>query len=250
MPRAVFEGSASAFLFGHRVSSVDDINSDGCSDIIIDEIVYDERNGVQNCISRIFLGSREEISNTSTMGIRRSTTAKCYPRSNGAGDLNGDKIPDMANVLSTINGGLVQLYFSASPFDDVPDATLQAVDYVGDIVAGRDVNGDGKPDLAITEGRDSQSSVHLALANEGGGFAPFIKLVSDVDSKARVAFLPDVNGDGIDDVLVGSPDDINGNGAGHAALYFGSPGRTFDTQADAVWTETGAVRFGASVAMP
>lgn len=184
------------------------------------------------------------------MGIRRSTTAKCYPRSNGAGDLNGDKIPDIANVLSTINGGLVQLYFSSSPFDDVPDATLQAVDYVGDIVAGRDVNGDGKPDLAITEGRSSQSSVHLALANEGGGFAPFIKLVSDVDSKARVAFLPDVNGDGIDDVLVGSPDDINGNGNGHAALYFGGPGRTFDTRADAVWTETGAVRFGTSVAMP
>jgi len=68
-------------------------------------------------------------------------------------------------------------------------------------VALGDVNGDGKPDLVVTNG--SSASVGVLLGNGNGTFQPQQTFASGGSSPWAVA-AADVNGDGLPDLLVGN----------------------------------------------
>ena len=106
-------------------------------------------------------------------------------------------------------------------------------DHVGSSVARvGDVNGDGFQDLAVgayleDTGGINAGAVYLMMGpvsgtilvdNSDGGFIG----QGDGDRAGwSIAGPGDVNGDGIDDVLVGAPDnDANGNNAGAAYLMY------------------------------
>jgi FG-GAP repeat len=249
VPHAVLDGKEHASLFGRRVSDVGDVDGNGFADIIVDESVYDDRNGVQTCTSRIFSGGIEGTSPESVGGIDRATTIKCSSLSIGAGDLNGDGFADIVNSLSTRNTGIANVYLGGSPFEDTIASSFE-LSYIRDISAGRDLNGDQVPDIALIDGEGTGCKVQVAFGVASGtGYGAPQQVRSGLDCiLARVAVVPDVNGDGIDDLTIGLVNESGG--AGQIFLYLGSNGASLDLQVDAVLTGAAGDYFGSSIATP
>jgi hypothetical protein len=170
----------------------------------------------------------------------------------GVGDVNGDGYDDLAVGAPGGNfgkGNYVKLYFGGAQFDTVADLkfTCEQVDsYFGRSIAGRgDVNGDGYPDIVIGAPYWWIGGKPYGVRNAGriyvyfGG--PTMDTIPDLTMSPgswqyevgrSVAIAGDVNGDGFDDILVGSPsDDSWGNG--RAYLFLG--GTAMDSIADAVF---------------
>jgi hypothetical protein len=115
---------------------------------------------------------------------------------------------------------------------------------------GRDLNGDQIPDLALIDGQGSGCKVQVAFGEPSGtGYGTPQQICSGLDCfLARVAAVPDVNGDGIDDLTIGLVN--NGGGAGQVFLYLGAKGSSLDLQVDAVLTGGAGDYFGSSIATP
>ena len=117
-------------------------------------------------------------------------------------DFNGDNIPDIAagnydNTVGTYVKTLSFLYGNG-------DGTFRAhTDYPVDVniqaLASGDVNGDGRPDLLITNTVGAGAVVSALLNNGDGTYAPRIDY--PVGKTAGAATLADVNGDGKPDII-------------------------------------------------
>ena len=190
----------------------------------------------------------------------------------GAGDVNGDGLDDLivgayrADPSGDDSAGESYVVFGKADGTPVDLANLggggfridgiDPGDYSGKSVAGAgDVNGDGQADLIIgasgadpgggtlTEGesyvvfgKGDGNPVDLAALGQGG-----FKIIGSEPgegSGASVAGAGDVNGDGLDDLLIGSPyaDGPSGLNVGKAYLVFG--------KADAATVELGSLGGG------
>ncbi|MEO1250641.1 MAG: hypothetical protein AAFW76_12530, partial [Pseudomonadota bacterium] len=191
----------------------------------------------------------------------------------GIGDLNGDGIDDLLISGSFPNCGVGGAYvvfgskegFSASVDLSTLDGTngfyLQGIDGCdsagNSLSAAGDFNGDGFADIII--GADGASSYaddgvtavyggeSYVVFGSGDGFAPTVPLASldglngiriegiaDGDSSGRsVSNAGDVNGDGLDDVIIGAfGADPNGEGSGQGYVLFGFNALTVSTLSD------------------
>jgi hypothetical protein len=144
-------------------------------------------------------------------------TAGTLPDAVAAVDLNGDGMPDLAVANAGYSGMDLG---SVSVLLNLGNGTFaEAVDYdVGtkpNSVAAADLNGDGKPDLAVTcrlggDMADGGASVLLNLGN--GAFAPAVHYAAGSFPVSVAA--ADLNGDGMPDLAV-----INlGDGQGDADM--------------------------------
>jgi VCBS repeat-containing protein len=179
----------------------------------------------------------------------------------GAGDVNGDGVDDLIiaayNADPNGNTGAGASYvvfgrsdgFSASLELSALDGTngfvlngIDAVDASGRSVAGAgDVNGDGVDDLIIgADGADpngdfsGESYVVFGQSEEFSGSLELSALDGDngfvlngidrFDASGRsVAGAGDVNGDGVDDLIIGAPlASSNGNDSGASYVVFGT----------------------------
>ena len=179
----------------------------------------------------------------------------------GAGDVNGDGYDDILigaplNSKDKVASGKTYLFFGkASGWTrDInlskADASFvgeNATDVSGDAVAGAgDVNGDGYDDILIGVSQNNDSAIrvgqtYLIFGKPSGWTLNFS--LSNADASFRgeksydqsgisIAGAGDVNGDGFDDILIGSSDNSdNGNwGAGKTYLIFGkASGWTMET---------------------
>ncbi|MBK9643545.1 MAG: FG-GAP repeat protein [Deltaproteobacteria bacterium] len=133
------------------------------------------------------------------------------------GDLDGDGLaelliggPLVANGLGLVFRGADLAAGGALDTDDAL-AGLSGNDYTGiDVAAAGDVNGDGVPDLAVGTGWLTSTHVVIysgadAAAAEGGTLRT-IEALGQIDASGGAGGLtvggPDVDGDGLDDVLV------------------------------------------------
>jgi hypothetical protein len=210
-------GETSVNHAGEAASSAGDINGDGFDDIIIGAPFF-------------------------SFGIGRGYVI--YGNAAGSGDIDLAALAPGAGFKLTGNGGY-------------EDFVGRAVDSAGDI------NGDGIGDLVIGAyrgGVDYSGITYVVYGNEGGfsdldlttltsdqGF-----LLSGFESGGEigrsVASAGDVNGDGIDDILVGAPDlDVaDREDAGQAFLIYGKQGGPGDVDVTNLGADQGFVISGAA----
>ena len=264
------DGVAAGDFSGRDVSAVGDINGDGIDDLIIGAH-YASPNAQSSGSSYVVFGRTTgdfaAAINLSTLdgstGFRLDGVAdgdlSGYSVS-GAGDINGDGIDDLivgawrANTSMPDSGSSYVVFgrssggFAAtinlSTLDGSTGFRLDGVapfDYSGAAVsAAGDINGDGIDDLIIGAwGADPNGtwsgSSYVVFGRSSGGFAPSINL-STLDgstgfrldglnysgSGISVSAAGDINGDGIDDLIIGAPRaNTNGIDSGGSYVVFG-----------------------------
>jgi Ca2+-binding RTX toxin-like protein len=266
-------GVAADDLTGFSVSGAGDVNGDGIDDLIIGANGADP-NGLENAgSSYVLFGSTSGFSPTLNLatlnGINGFTIngivagGQLGSSVSGAGDVNGDGFADLSIgapyadrnglekagqsyvVFGSNNGFPTSL--NVSDLDGNKGFTINSIaagDELGvSVSAAGDVNGDGIDDLIIgafgadPNGLEKAGQSYVVFGSTGG-FAPSLNVsdldgtngfaidgIAEKDYSSRVSAAGDVNGDGIDDLIIGAfGADPNGNAnAGTSYVVFGSP---------------------------
>ncbi|WP_052055941.1 FG-GAP repeat protein [Myxosarcina sp. GI1] len=276
----VINGNEDSDLSGSSVSSAGDINGDGFDDIIIGApiaynaapnsfpagksyVIFGRENGFNSKLNLSALdGSNGFVINGSNSfrGILGQTIASrsLFGSSvSGAGDVNDDGIDDIIIGAPNANYGGESYVIFGSTNDFESSLDISALDgsngfvinndvteeYLGTSVSNAgDVNGDGLDDIIIGApdgdpsgisyygrgvsyvvfGSTSKfgSSFDLSTLDGSNGFA--INGIGDFqDSGFSVSEAGDINGDGIDDIIIGDPRAKNYN-VGESYVVFGS----------------------------
>ncbi len=255
--------------FGTTVSGAGDVNDDGYADVIIGAPSNDDAGDNAGKVYA-YHGSSSGIANLPTMVFRGFDDSDQFGYSlSNAGDVNADGYADILigsfdNIEAGQNYGSAYLYHGGSRGLDGAASWIGcgegAGEYYGATVADAgDVDGDGYADVLV-------GAYYSSRASNNGGCAYLYQYKTEIvvqkmdlwqvigeEDNDRLgnslASAGDVNGDGCDDVILGSAhNDEAGDQAGKAYLYLGSSSGLHDTED---WNDTGEStysRFGDSVA--
>jgi hypothetical protein len=187
--------------------AVGDFNGDGIPDLVT-------ANSAGNTMS-VLLGNGD-----GTFTLKSSPAVGNAPYSFAIGDFNGDGILDMAVAncgncsYFSYNSNTVTVLLGNGDGTFTTKSTL-TVGTAPEFVAIGDFNGDGIPDLAVTNGSDN--TITVLLGNGDGTFTT--KSTLTVGAAPRFLVVSDFNGDGIPDLAVANSGDstvtvLLGNGDG------------------------------------
>lgn len=206
-----FDGESIGDRLGWSVSGAGDVNGDGRADLIVGAPT-NSTNVPLSGSSRVFSGLDGSILYTfygDVIGDRLGQSV------NGAGDVNGDGLADLivdgvadsssdgdgsgsARVLSGLDGSILYTFYSNS------------ANWFGRSVSGAgDVNGDGLADLIVGARSDGNNGNNSGSARVLSGLDGSILYTFHGDNEhdrfgISVSGVGDVNGDGLDDFIVGA----------------------------------------------
>jgi hypothetical protein len=228
-------GEAIADQFGASVAGAGDVNGDGFADLIAGSSTNDIH-GSASGRAYVYFGGTVPNTTVDLFLDGQASGDGFGVAVAGAGDVNGDGFDDVIvganfNETSGVDAGRAYLYFGGPAPDAIADFEVGGVtlDELGlDVAGAGDVNGDGYADLIVGARANSAggSFAGRAYLLYGG---PTPDAMADLaiaglganDNLGRaLAGAGDVNGDGFDDVIVGSHlNDAGGADAGAAYLY-------------------------------
>ena len=244
----VFSGADGSELFavegqnaydglGYAVAGAGDVNGDGFDDVIAGS-PYDSATGAYSGTVRVFSG----VDGSELFAFSSGGTDDGFGYAvAGAGDANGDGFDDVVvgAPYASPNGAYSG---SATVFSGSDGSVLFTVegqsadDGAGFAVAGAgDVNGDGFDDLIVGSPYASPNgvysgSVRVLSGVDGSELFKFDGNSADDSLGRSVAGAGDVNGDGMDDIIVGAPyASPNGSYSGTAVVFSGADGSTLST---------------------
>ncbi|MEN0064114.1 MAG: FG-GAP-like repeat-containing protein [Myxococcota bacterium] len=245
-PSPVFESAA--------VSG--DFNGDGFDDVLLGDLGNDD-GGASSGAAFIFFGSANpgtELtdSDADVKLVGEESGDSAGARVASAGDFNGDGIDDILvgaphNDSGGTESGIAYLINgdpSLSGTIDLANATArfvgeEASDRLNEVASAGDFDGDGFDDIAIGSQRHGAVAGAVYVLYGGNSLTGTLDIVNanlevvgeaSNDFAGRVSSAGDVNGDGVDDLLIGaSGNDEGGSGAGAAYMIFGSTTRLTGT---------------------
>jgi len=223
--------------FGDKIATAD-VNKDGYSDIFV-SAPNNSYDGIAGGTVLLYYGGAT-LNSSADLFLNAEADGDDFGISiASAGDVNGDGFPDLivGAQYSNRNGnnsGCAYIFYGGLNMDDEADIVIagESEEYLGRAVAGNfDVNGDGFSDyiLGAHNGRYNGLNTGKAYIYFGSALLPVscdITLMGkrDVDYFGyAVGGAGDVNGDGLDDILVGAVynDDVSAD-AGKVYLYLSS----------------------------
>jgi hypothetical protein len=213
-------------LSGYSVSSAGDVNGDGIDDILIG--AHQADGPANNDGTDIFEATFSDVGKTYVVFGKKTSVTGEFAASIDLGTLNG------ANgfVLNGIDQRDLS-GFSVSSAGDVngdgiDDILIGAIESTFTDDIGKDTNGVESGEAYVVFGKktsvtgDFAASIDLGKLNGDNGFV-LNGIDADDLSGRSVSSAGDVNGDGINDILIGAPGgDTNGVDAGEAYLVFGN----------------------------
>ena len=182
---------------GPRSVTAADVNGDGKPDLIV-------ANYGGNTVS-VLLNTTASPTATLNFATQQVFGTETYPNSVAAADLNGDGKLDLIVANQNATGGVSVLLNTSAPGATTPSfATQQAFAsgrYLYNAVAA-DVNGDGKPDLIMSNPADSTITVLLNTTAPGATTLSFAAPQTFAVPYPAGVTVADVNGDGKPDLIV------------------------------------------------
>ena len=178
--------------------AIDDINEDGKPDLVV-------ANEGSNTVS-VLLNTTVTGATTPTFATKADFSTAMNPESVAIGDVNADGKPDLA--VANINSNTVSVLLNTTATGATPPTFAAKADFptatnpLG--VAVGDINGDGRPDLAV--GNTSVTTgVSVLLNTTATGAMPptFATRVNfPTGQQPEYIAIDDLNGDGIPDLAV------------------------------------------------
>ena len=258
--------SGSGLLNGFSVSGAGDVNGDGLADVIVGAplllgggyVVYGKSTGTPVNLSSVLTGA-DGMAMISTVPFDLAGLGV-----SAAGDVNGDGLADLIVGAPAPLGGIGMAYvvFGGAGKSTINLSSLGsgqggfvieglgASEMSGWSVSGAgDVNGDGLADLVVgapyltsgvgqayvVYGKTGGDIIKLSAIEAGSGGYAIKGLVQGDAAGTSVSGAGDVNGDGLADLIVGSP--LIGNEAGASYVVFGrSDGAAVELSAVAAGT--------------
>ncbi|WP_341735371.1 FG-GAP-like repeat-containing protein [Microcoleus sp. CAWBG640] len=213
-----------------RSVSISDINGDGKPDLAV-------ANFNSGNVS-ILLNTTPTNATTPTFATKVNFTTGSGPVFVSIGDINGDGKPDLA-VANFYSSNASILLNTTATGATTPTFATQVTFATGDApesVSIGDINGDGKPDLAVANRSDYSASILLNTTATGATTPTFATQV-DFPTGNRPLFVSigDINGDGKPDLAVAN----NGDSTASILLNTTATGATIPTFATKVDFTTG-----------
>jgi hypothetical protein len=239
----IMTGEARSDNFGISIAGIGDVNGDGFDDVIAGAKDFSSSKGR----SYIFYGGSPMDNVADVIMTGRAKDDSFGSAVSGAGDVNNDGFNDV--LVGAWGCKRTYVFFGGSQMDGIADKIIYNKDgaYSGSAIAGvGDVNGDGFDDIAIGF---STSIKNICLFFGGDSLDDVADVTITAENNLNicnniVSSAGDVNGDGFDDVIVGTTN--YNSSTGRAYIFFG--GQTMDAKADVVMTGEGNYNeFGNSV---
>ena len=187
------------FITGSRPTSVSigDINGDGKPDLAV-------ANYSSSTVS-ILLNTTANGATTPTFAPKVDFITGSRPTSVSIGDINGDGKPDLA--VANYSSSTVSILLNTTANGATTPTFAPKVDFITGSrptsVSIGDINGDGKPDLAVANYSSSTVSILLNTTANGATtptFAPKVDFITG--SRPTSVSIGDINGDGKPDLAV------------------------------------------------
>ncbi|MDP6761963.1 MAG: hypothetical protein QF860_03745 [Planctomycetota bacterium] len=230
--RFVLHGRAALDLFGYSLACAGDVDGDGLSDLVVGAYGNDDH-GTEAGTAYVYSGIDGSLLHELSGGEPFENGGISVA---GAGDVDGDGLDDVlvgawgsdlagsnagaARVFSGADGSLLRLLLGEAELDLFGGAVCGLGDLDGDgrgdLAVGakwNDATGSGAGSVTVFSGASGSALFTLRGADAGDGFGTSVACAGDLD------------GDGINELIVGAPGaDASGANAGAAGVFSGVDG--------------------------